>query len=256
MDFRTASSALHHHHRRCRTRFISRHRHQNITMSPFRILPIRRAIFHRLLIRRAIFRLHRLQMERSTMIRARYSTTMARRWTRVLMRIRLASIHTDRGRMAAHHPRVDRNSSAALRPSEDRNPSATHRRKTGRRRFPGHRTHRGQPAALLTCRPCPIRRRIPMAHPPQIRMARQPCSIRMARRRPRCHRLRPDGLFGLDLLPVYACVAWDTWRHRRLHPAFVIGALLLAALDLPFIWIFLSTSAWTHFATRLLSWVA
>ncbi len=61
----------------------------------------------------------------------------------------------------------------------------------------------------------------------------------------------PAGLFGLDLLVLYACVAWDTWRHRRLHPAFVVGTLLLAALDMPFIWFFLSTPTWTHIATWL-----
>ena len=66
----------------------------------------------------------------------------------------------------------------------------------------------------------------------------------------------PAGLFGLDLLPVYACVAWDTWRHRRLHPAFAIGVPLLAALDMPFIWHFLSTPTWTHFATWLVSQVS
>lgn len=63
----------------------------------------------------------------------------------------------------------------------------------------------------------------------------------------------PAGLFSLDLLLVYACIAWDTWRHRRLHPAFVCGALLIAAEDLPFIWILLSSSAWTHIATWLVS---
>jgi magnesium-transporting ATPase (P-type) len=61
------------------------------------------------------------------------------------------------------------------------------------------------------------------------------------------------GLFGLDLLLVYVCIAWDTWRHRRLHPAFVCGTLLIVAYDLPFIWIFLSSSTWTHFATPLVS---
>jgi len=66
----------------------------------------------------------------------------------------------------------------------------------------------------------------------------------------------PAGLFGLDLLPVYACVAWDTWRHRRLHPAFAIGVPLLAALDMPFIWRFLSSSTWTHVATWLVSRIA
>lgn len=48
----------------------------------------------------------------------------------------------------------------------------------------------------------------------------------------------PDGLVGLDLMLVYACIAWDTWHHRRLHPALVAGALLIASEDLPFIWRF------------------
>lgn len=63
----------------------------------------------------------------------------------------------------------------------------------------------------------------------------------------------PAGLFGLDLLVLYACVAWDTWRHRRLHPAFAIGLVLFATFDLPFIWRLLSTPTWTHFATWLVS---
>jgi hypothetical protein len=66
----------------------------------------------------------------------------------------------------------------------------------------------------------------------------------------------PAGLFGLDLLVLYACVAWDTWRYRRLHPAFAAGALLLIAMDLPFIWRFLSSPTWAHFATWLVSQVA
>jgi len=63
----------------------------------------------------------------------------------------------------------------------------------------------------------------------------------------------PSGLFDLVMLLVYACIAWDTWRHRRLHPAFVCGALLIAAVDLPFIWIFLSSSTWAHVAAWLVS---
>jgi hypothetical protein len=65
------------------------------------------------------------------------------------------------------------------------------------------------------------------------------------------------GLFGLDLLLVYACIAWDTWRHRRLHPAFVGGALLMiAAEDSGLIWLFLATPTWNHFATWLMSHIA
>jgi hypothetical protein len=63
----------------------------------------------------------------------------------------------------------------------------------------------------------------------------------------------PGGLFDLVLLLVYASIAWDTVRHRRLHPAFVFGALLIAAVDLPFIWNFLTSPTWTHFAAWLVS---
>jgi hypothetical protein len=63
----------------------------------------------------------------------------------------------------------------------------------------------------------------------------------------------PFGLFGLDLLLVDACGANDTWRHRRLHPALVCGALLIAFEDLPFLGMFLSSHIWTHFATSLVS---
>ena len=66
----------------------------------------------------------------------------------------------------------------------------------------------------------------------------------------------PAGMFGLDLLLVYAFVAWDTWPHRSLHSAMVSGALLIAAEDLPFIWRFLSTPTWMHFATWLVGWAA
>jgi hypothetical protein len=61
------------------------------------------------------------------------------------------------------------------------------------------------------------------------------------------------GLFGLDLLLVYVCIAWDTWRHRRLHPAWVCGATLILAYDLRFIWIFLFSSTWARVAAWLLS---
>jgi len=63
----------------------------------------------------------------------------------------------------------------------------------------------------------------------------------------------PFGLFGLDLLLVYACIGYDTWRHRRLHPAFVFGALLIALEDLPFLGMFLSSPTWTHIATWFVS---
>jgi hypothetical protein len=60
------------------------------------------------------------------------------------------------------------------------------------------------------------------------------------------------GLFSLDAMVLYACIAWDTARHRRLHPAFVGGGLLIIMVeDLPFIWHFLSTPIWLHFAAGL-----
>lgn len=61
----------------------------------------------------------------------------------------------------------------------------------------------------------------------------------------------PGGLFGLDLLLVYAYLGWDTWRHRRLHPAILCGALLIGSEDLPFLWRVLSTPMWTNVAARL-----
>lgn len=63
----------------------------------------------------------------------------------------------------------------------------------------------------------------------------------------------PAALFGLDSLLLYACIAYDTWRHRRLHPAFAVGAPLLLAEDLPFIWMAVATPAWTHIAAWLTS---
>lgn len=63
----------------------------------------------------------------------------------------------------------------------------------------------------------------------------------------------PLGLFGLDLLLVYACIAYDTWRSHRLHPAFLCGTVLMAFVDLPFIWMFLSSPTWMRFAARLVS---
>lgn len=63
----------------------------------------------------------------------------------------------------------------------------------------------------------------------------------------------PGSLFGLDSLLLYACIAYDTWRHRRLHPAFAFGAVLLVAEDLPFIWTALATPTWAHIAAWLTS---
>jgi len=58
-------------------------------------------------------------------------------------------------------------------------------------------------------------------------------------------------VFGLLDLFVVMCVAYDTWRHRRLHPAFAWGALVT------FVWPALSiavgeTSAWGRVAAALI----
>ena len=49
---------------------------------------------------------------------------------------------------------------------------------------------------------------------------------------------------------VLACIAVDTFRHRRLHPAFVIGGLLVFANDYVATWA-AGTEAWTQFAASL-----
>ena len=63
----------------------------------------------------------------------------------------------------------------------------------------------------------------------------------------------PGGVLGLDLLPMYACVAYDTWRNRRLHPAFLWGGLLLVSVDLPMVGWFLSSDAWDRVARWLIA---
>ena len=63
----------------------------------------------------------------------------------------------------------------------------------------------------------------------------------------------PFGLFGLDVLLIYACIVYDTWRNRRLHPAFVCGTLLIALVDLPFLENVLSSATWMRVATWLVS---
>lgn len=56
--------------------------------------------------------------------------------------------------------------------------------------------------------------------------------------------------FGSTLLFCGACVTWDTWRHRRLHPAFGWGVGLVA-LSWPLrLWLG-GTAAWLAFARWL-----
>ncbi len=58
-------------------------------------------------------------------------------------------------------------------------------------------------------------------------------------------------LGGLDLF-VLACVGIDTWRHRRLHPAFACaGGIFLAVFNVGFF--FFMSPAWIRFGTWLVS---
>ncbi len=58
--------------------------------------------------------------------------------------------------------------------------------------------------------------------------------------------------FALNDLIAIACVAWDTARNRRLHPAFGWGTALLV-LSQPAMLALAGSSAWMSFATRLVS---
>lgn len=58
--------------------------------------------------------------------------------------------------------------------------------------------------------------------------------------------------FGLTDLVVLSCVAYDTIKQRRLHPAFGWGMLLIVASQ-PLRLFLSGTSAWQQFATWLVS---
>jgi uncharacterized membrane protein YozB (DUF420 family) len=62
----------------------------------------------------------------------------------------------------------------------------------------------------------------------------------------------PPVFFGLALLVVLGCIAIDTARSRRLHPAFGWGAALIIAM-LPLRLLVASTAAWTQFAGWLVA---
>ena len=59
-------------------------------------------------------------------------------------------------------------------------------------------------------------------------------------------------IFGLLVLGAVASAAYDTWRHRRLHPAFGWGLLLLVG-SIPLRIALAGTGVWHHFATWLIS---
>jgi len=55
----------------------------------------------------------------------------------------------------------------------------------------------------------------------------------------------PYGLFTIDLLVTYCCVAWDTVRNRRLHPAFGFGLPMFLILNNLLV-IIAAGSTWWH----------
>lgn len=64
-------------------------------------------------------------------------------------------------------------------------------------------------------------------------------------------RFRPPVVpFGTTDLIILSCVAYDAWTHRRLHPAFAWGALLVV-LSHPLRIMLAQTDAWMLFATWL-----
>jgi hypothetical protein len=62
----------------------------------------------------------------------------------------------------------------------------------------------------------------------------------------------PPVFFGLSLLIVLVCVAIDTIRSRRFHPAFMWGAALIVSM-LPLRLLISETAMWTQFARLLVS---
>jgi len=50
-----------------------------------------------------------------------------------------------------------------------------------------------------------------------------------------------------------ASVIWDASRHRRLHPAFAAGGLLIVAENTPLIGLIVTSPAWLHFAKWLVT---
>ncbi|HEV2617497.1 MAG TPA: hypothetical protein VGU63_12905 [Candidatus Acidoferrales bacterium] len=69
------------------------------------------------------------------------------------------------------------------------------------------------------------------------------------------HFLHAGGLWGMvgftEITPV-VCILYDTIKHRRLHPGFAWGGLVLLS-SLPIFMIIGSTHVWLNFATWLVS---
>jgi hypothetical protein len=64
----------------------------------------------------------------------------------------------------------------------------------------------------------------------------------------------PLAFFGLTDLVLLACVAFDTIKHRRLHPVFLWGAVFIIALQ-PLRLMLAGTDVWMRFATALVALV-
>ena len=65
----------------------------------------------------------------------------------------------------------------------------------------------------------------------------------------------PLAFFGLTDLCLLACVAFDTIKHRRLHPAFLWGSIFLIAMQ-PLRLLIAGTDAWVKFAAMLVGLVS
>jgi len=65
----------------------------------------------------------------------------------------------------------------------------------------------------------------------------------------------PLAFFGLTDLCLLACVAFDTIKHRRLHPAFLWGSIFLIAMQ-PLRLLLAGTNAWINFAAALVRLVS
>ena len=64
----------------------------------------------------------------------------------------------------------------------------------------------------------------------------------------------PLAFFGLTDLVLLSFVAYDTFKHRRLHPVFLWGSIFLIAMQ-PLRLLLAGTSVWMNFAAALVSLV-
>jgi hypothetical protein len=64
----------------------------------------------------------------------------------------------------------------------------------------------------------------------------------------------PLAFFGLTDLVLLGFVAYDTIKHRRLHPVFLWGSIFIIAMQ-PLRLLLAGTSVWMNFAAALVSLV-